>query len=69
MSEKTDNRKCERCDGDFRCEAEDGHCWCFELKVEPGTRLEIGKLYADCLCPGCLRSYAAETEEHEAKEA
>lgn len=63
MSDTIDNRKCERCGADFRCGAEDGHCWCFELAVEPEARLEIGKLFTDCLCSDCLKTFSAKNQK------
>lgn len=57
MSDSGTDKRCERCHGDFKCGALQGSCWCFSVELTPDARIEIGKNFADCLCPGCLRAY------------
>ena len=54
MSEK----ECPRCEAHFRCEG-DRDCWCEKVNIHRVQMLEVMELYTDCLCPACLKNYAA----------
>lgn len=58
MTDSGNVKRCERCRAEFNCGATEGSCWCFDVKVTPDARIEMGKNFADCLCEGCLRVYA-----------
>ncbi|MFN5049887.1 cysteine-rich CWC family protein [Roseateles sp.] len=53
-----ENARCPRCGGDFRCGASEGHCDCFELRLEEGLRQRLAARYSGCLCMACLRELA-----------
>ncbi|MFM8441492.1 MAG: cysteine-rich CWC family protein, partial [Acidobacteriota bacterium] len=50
------NKLCSRCGGDFRCGAESGECWCFNIEVEKSREVfeRLSRRYEDCLCEKCL---------------
>ena len=54
MSEK----ECPGCGANFRCEG-DRDCWCEKVNIHRVQMLEVMELYTDCLCPACLKRYAA----------
>jgi len=54
MSEKV----CPRCRAKFKCEG-DKDCWCEKVQIHKVQMLEIMELYTDCICPECMKLYAA----------
>lgn len=47
---------CEACGKEFSCTSESGNCWCFELKLNVETLVELKTNYKNCLCQECLKS-------------
>ncbi|WFP50440.1 cysteine-rich CWC family protein [Methylomonas sp. EFPC3] len=49
-------KHCPRCGRQFRCNADNiRRCECTSVELSPDARNKIRQLYADCLCPFCLR--------------
>jgi hypothetical protein len=45
---------CESCGREFGCGAEDGACWCSEVKLGPERSAILREHFERCLCPDCL---------------
>ncbi len=52
-------KTCAQCGEKFQCFAEQGPCWCDEVKVSSEELAGLRARHADCLCPNCLRAAAA----------
>jgi Cysteine-rich CWC len=50
-------KQCPACGKRFACQA--GGCWCGAVALGDNARARLAQLYADCLCPACLRQAAA----------
>ena len=53
---------CEACGEPFACELSASGCWCSAIELSDAKRAEIRAKYTHCLCPTCLRQYAAGDE-------
>ena len=53
---------CEKCGAGFACELSVAGCWCGTIELTDAARAEIRATYKHCLCPACLRQYAAGAE-------
>jgi hypothetical protein len=51
-------KKCPKCGSRFSCEG-DQDCWCEKVHIHKVQMIEIMERYSDCLCPDCLKQYAA----------
>jgi len=56
-SERVGNtvKVCESCGAGFGCGANAESCWCSAVELTSAAAASIGKSFADCLCPQCLR--------------
>jgi len=50
---------CEACEASFACGASQANCWCGDVELDESARAELRALYRRCLCPACLKIYAA----------
>jgi hypothetical protein len=51
--------ECELCGSTFGCGVDDGECWCFDAPHLPDRGAIAAAGASDCVCPACLRSFAA----------
>ncbi len=53
-------KKCAKCFVEFECTNEQRGCWCEGLQIAPENLQKLRENYDNCLCPQCLKEYAAE---------
>lgn len=52
--------RCPQCGGGFHCGTNDAAtCACASLQLDMATLAELRARYTGCLCPRCLREFAA----------
>lgn len=52
-------KACSKCDAGFECGHEQRGCWCERYSIDKGTLGILKEEYSNCLCPECLKGYAA----------
>jgi hypothetical protein len=58
------SKACSKCITVFECKADETGCWCEAFTISTDNLRELKTSFADCLCPACLKEYAAaETPE------
>ena len=55
-------KRCSRCGEAFGCGGLLG-CWCRDVKLDEKALTALKEKYADCLCPACLKAFAAESQD------
>jgi Cysteine-rich CWC len=50
---------CESCGREFRCGADEDHCWCGGADLSPERLAILREHFERCLCPDCLTIAAA----------
>jgi iron complex transport system permease protein len=53
------SKRCPRCGRQFGCRQGEPGCWCESVELSRETLAEIRALAEDCLCPSCLKEFAA----------
>ncbi|MDR0790154.1 MAG: cysteine-rich CWC family protein [Bacteroidales bacterium] len=48
---------CPKCGKEFQCQ-HSKECFCNKYKLSEDTKKTLLKLYKDCLCEQCLKTYA-----------
>ena len=51
-------KRCSKCGVAFECGGLLG-CWCRDIKLDRAQLDVLKQRYVDCLCPQCLRQFAA----------
>jgi iron complex transport system permease protein len=51
-------KRCSLCGAQFSCGGGEPGCWCESVELTRETLAELRTIAADCLCPGCLTSFA-----------
>ncbi|NLI25409.1 MAG: cysteine-rich CWC family protein [Bacteroidales bacterium] len=52
-------KRCPSCGSFFSCNPH-GDCWCEEFRIHRKEMIQLMQQYTDCICPACLKKYAAE---------
>jgi Cysteine-rich CWC len=50
---------CESCGREFRCGADEDHCWCGGAELGPERLAILREHFERCLCPDCMTIAAA----------
>jgi hypothetical protein len=59
MTIETNTSRCQSCGKEFGCGAKLDGCWCTEVKLADWQAEVIKAEFDNCLCPGCLATFAA----------
>ena len=51
-------KRCAKCGLAFDCGGLFG-CWCRDVKLDKAALAQLKEQYSDCLCPDCLKQFAA----------
>lgn len=52
-------KTCPRCGARFGCTNPEPGCWCESVPADAGALAAMAARYEDCLCPSCLKVFAA----------